>query len=117
MSFPYSANTVPTRNQMPFVVPQQRTAEVIPMPEPAPEPPPAVAMRRPSQEQGRALELLGRAIEYLVDEHNHYNRGEAVDSDAVRLLMQLNRAVFAECEVVLPWAVRLRQWMTSMVAA
>jgi hypothetical protein len=86
----------------------------------SPEPPtltPARAMRRPSPQQGRALELLGHAIEYLVDENLHRGRGEAMDSEAVQLLMRLNRGIFAECAVVMPLGSRLRSWMLAYMAA
>jgi hypothetical protein len=63
--------------------------------------------RRANQEQGRALETLGHAIEYLMDSRLY--AAEATDprsdAEAVNLLMGLSRAVFAECaEVTTLWA-------------
>jgi hypothetical protein len=86
-------------------------------PDPLKPPPPARALRRPTPQQGRALELLGHAIEYLLHEDRRYSRGESSGSDAVRLLMGLNRAIFAECEIVVPLGERLRSWMMSHTAA
>jgi len=60
--------------------------------------------RRPNKPQGRALEILGHAIEYLVDQQLH--RGSVAESQtfpsradapAIHILMRLSREVFAEC--------------------
>jgi hypothetical protein len=51
--------------------------------------------------QGRALELLGHAIEYLVDSQLHRGATQA-DGRAERILMRLSLEVFAECREVLP---------------
>ncbi len=59
--------------------------------------------RRPSPSQGRGLEVLGHAIEYLVD--SRMRRGvaaTAAELEAERRLMDLSRAVFAECPEVAP---------------
>jgi hypothetical protein len=59
--------------------------------------------RRVSHQAGRALEILGHAIEYLSDEFV-YEVGEftARDSalEAVQLLMSLNRQIYLECPEV-----------------
>jgi hypothetical protein len=59
-----------------------------------------VCQRRISPQAGRALEILGHAIEYLADEYMH-NAGRLCAHDgqveAVRLLMRLNRQVYFEC--------------------
>jgi hypothetical protein len=75
-----------------------------------------VIRRRPTPEQGRALEMLGHAVEYLVDSGLY--RGDQSDELAVQMLMRLNREVFAECAEVVPlrrrlrrrWADRLEAW-------
>ena len=58
--------------------------------------------RRPTREQGRSLELLGHAIEYLVD--SDLNGLAAIPStevsQAAQVLMRLSRQVFAECSEV-----------------
>src|ERR1700677_2678264 len=58
-----------------------------------------VRRRCPTMIQGRALETLGHAIEYLVDSRMHRDRGVScpADSEAEQILMRLSREVFAEC--------------------
>jgi len=56
--------------------------------------------RRITPQAGRALEVLGHAIEYLADEFVHRGGSfSAHDSqlEAVQLLMALNRQVYFEC--------------------
>jgi hypothetical protein len=58
--------------------------------------------RRIDPRAGRALEILGHAIEYLTDEYA-YETGSMQASngelDAVHLLMSLNRQIYYECPV------------------
>ena len=58
-----------------------------------------VISRRPTRTQGQALEALGHAIEYLID--NQMRRLDDQDwvdeGDAIRLLSGLSRLVFGEC--------------------
>lgn len=59
--------------------------------------------RRISPEAGRALEILGHAIEYLSDEYvEHAKELRASDSQvaAIQLLMRLNREIYFDCPVV-----------------
>jgi hypothetical protein len=67
--------------------------------------------RRISPEAGRALEILGHAIEYLADEYVH-SVGTFSASDpeveAIQLLMALNRQIYFECPAVPTWGERLR---------
>jgi hypothetical protein len=71
--------------------------------------------RRPTPQQGRALELLGHALEYLVDSRLYLTESDVSDNLAVQTLMRLNREVFAECAEVVPIGrrlrLRLRSWM------
>jgi hypothetical protein len=61
---------------------------------------------------GRALVILGHAIEYLADEFIHEggsftaNRGQV---DAIQILMALNREIYLAC----PEAPTLGQWFKS----
>ncbi|WP_213805774.1 hypothetical protein [Granulicella sp. dw_53] len=57
-------------------------------------------LRRPTPQQGRALELLGHAIEYLMDSYVIVvsANGSKDDREAIQLLMRLNMDVFSECE-------------------
>ncbi len=73
---------------------------------------PTYIRRRGSSEQGRALETLGHAVEYLVDSRMRFNDPQAApgERDAIELLMRLNRAVFSECPEVVPVSRRVRHW-------
>jgi hypothetical protein len=56
--------------------------------------------RRITSDAGRALEILGHAIEYLTDEFVQDDRAFNVKSEqlqAVQMLMALNRQVYFEC--------------------
>jgi len=70
--------------------------------------------RRATLEQGRALEALGHAVEYLVDSRmfqmGEHNRRD--EQEAVQILMRMSRAVFVEC----PEAVSLRRRVGRWVA-
>ncbi len=79
---------------------------------------PAYVRRRGSSEQGRALEILGHAVEYLVDSRLRFNDPQAAagERDAIELLMRLNRAVFSECPEVVPVSRRVRQWFASCLS-
>ncbi len=62
-------------------------------------------------EAGRALEILGHAIEYLADEFAH--DGKTPNShdpqvEAIQLLMGLNRQIYYECPVVSTLTERVR---------
>ena len=74
--------------------------------------------RRGTLEQGRALETLGHAVEYLVDSGMFHR--EAIDSKAndaaVQILMRASRAVFLECPEVVPVRRRVGQWGQRLVA-
>lgn len=72
--------------------------------------------RRPTQEQGRALEILAHAIEYLTDSELHTGEGEFSNDVlcATGILMDRSRAVFAECPEVLPLGQTFRQGLIRM---
>ena len=75
-----------------------------------------VIRRQPTMIQGRALETLGHAIEYLVDSRMHRDQGlsSQADGEAEQVIMRLNRAVFAECPEVTPGGALgswLRLWL------
>jgi hypothetical protein len=63
-----------------------------------------VLRRRPSPSQGRALEALGHAIEYLIDMRMRRDSDASplADMEAEQLMMRLNREVFSECREVVP---------------
>jgi hypothetical protein len=61
------------------------------------------ARRRIDPRAGHALEILGHAIDYLIDEYRH--EGMPISSckaqeEAVKMLMALNRQVYFECPFV-----------------
>jgi hypothetical protein len=68
--------------------------------------------RRITPQAGRALEILGHAIEYLTDEFVHQglepSAGEA-QLQAVQMLMALNRQIYFECPEVPTWGDRCRK--------
>ncbi|MGB0065408.1 MAG: hypothetical protein WBP85_13250 [Terracidiphilus sp.] len=73
-----------------------------------------VRRRRISPEAGRAIEILGHAIEYLTDEFVHAGgsfSGPDPQVEAVELLMSLNRKIYFECPEVTGFADRLRAWV------
>jgi len=56
--------------------------------------------KRITPEAGRALEILGHAIDYLTDEYVHEKKNlSSTDAQvaAILLLMELNRRVYFEC--------------------
>lgn len=71
--------------------------------------------RRSSVQQGRALEILGHAVEYLVDSRMFLVDQPATraDAEATQILMLLSREVFFECAAVVPPARRLRLWIAE----
>jgi hypothetical protein len=79
------------------------------------EPQPFVR-RRLSPEGGRALEILGHAIEYLADEYavDLRNKGPLGKTDprieAIQVLKALNRAIYFSGTEIQPAFGRLRRW-------
>lgn len=69
----------------------------------------ALRKRRISPEAGRALEILGHAIDYLTDEYI-YRGGQFRPGDpeleALDILMAANRAIYFECPEVPSFAAR-----------
>lgn len=74
--------------------------------------------RRPDPYQGRALEKLGHAIEYLVDSRMSARDSQTTraDAEAVDILMGLSRCVFSECEEIVPASQRFKAWMMRLVS-
>jgi hypothetical protein len=76
-----------------------------------------VIRRKISPTDGRALELLGHAIEYLTDEYalSAAQAGtlETVDPrvEAVQTLMTLNRQVYYACPEIQPLLRRIGRWV------
>ncbi|SEB37811.1 hypothetical protein [Terriglobus roseus] len=62
-----------------------------------------VIRRRTTPTQGRALEILGHAVEYLADSRLYEQIENPSDGAAIRTLMSCSRKVFAECELIQSW--------------
>jgi hypothetical protein len=77
-----------------------------------------IIRRQPTMQQGKALETLGRAVEYLIDSRLHMNAETAspADVEAGQILMRLNRAVFAQCREIVPFGTAFRLWLRRMLA-
>jgi hypothetical protein len=63
----------------------------------------SVCRRRISPQAGRALEILGHAIDYITDEYVHHGgqfRSGDPELQAVQLLTAANRAIYFECPQV-----------------
>lgn len=75
---------------------------------------PAGRPRKIGREAGRALEILGHAIEYLADEYA-LGGGPISPSDpavrAMRILMERNREIYFACPVVLTLGARWRAFL------
>lgn len=71
--------------------------------------------RRGNMAQGKALEILGHALEYLQDSRMFLINEPATreDAEAVQLLASLSRQVFAECAEVKPLSRRWRDWIVG----
>lgn len=67
--------------------------------------------RRPTLEQGMALEKIAHAIEYLL--LAQIWEDEEKDRTAVKILMHASRQVFAECEEMIPLRKRFIQWVSA----
>lgn len=70
--------------------------------------------RRISSEAGRALEILGHAIEYLIDQYTHEGGSFSADDprvQAVLMLMAVNRQVYFECPEAPTFQQRLRSFL------
>ncbi len=76
---------------------------------PASEPRRSPVRRRTTPQQGRAREVLGHAIEYLVDSRLFETWESPADAEAVQLLMGCSREVFANCVEVMPWHQRVQR--------
>ena len=75
--------------------------------------------RRISPEAGRALEMLGHAIEYLADEftlecmttRRPVAAGTHPQLKAIELLMSRNREIYFSCPELPTFGERLRSWL------
>jgi hypothetical protein len=77
-----------------------------------------VIRRRSSPEQGLAIQILGNAVDHLLNSRMFLidEPPSQADADAIHILMRLKRAVFSECEQVTATNRSLREWMTRALA-
>lgn len=77
--------------------------------------------RRLSAEGGRALEILGHAIEYLADEYANdlADKGPLGNADpriaAIQILKGLNRAIYYSGTEAKPVFGRMKRWLGSRI--
>jgi hypothetical protein len=74
--------------------------------------------RRITPERGRALEKLGHAIEYLVDEqfHEGFPTQTSDHPEAVQLLMELRRKVYMEAPEIVSLGERVRLLLSALLS-
>lgn len=71
-------------------------------------------VRRPTPQQGLALEILGHSIEYLIDSNFYHQRATLpAVKEAIAILKQSNREVFARAPEVIPARSRAARWIRS----
>jgi hypothetical protein len=78
--------------------------------------------RQLSPEEGRALEILGHAIEYLADEYcaDAQPKGRLGNADprieAIQTLKSLNRSIYYSAAEVEPAFSRMKRWVLGTLA-
>ena len=73
---------------------------------------------RPGASQGRALQTLGHAIEYLVGSQPALNSASSQeDREAGRILRRLSHEVFTDFREAVPVARGLRHWLRKLLTA
>ena len=105
-SLPFLVPSVPS---LPRLVPAPLTQPLAPR---ATTSPLRIVRRRPTQQQGRALETLGHAIEYLVDSRMFLveEPRTPAEAEAVQLLSRSSREIFQSCAEIVSVSQRLRLW-------
>ena len=82
---------------------------------PAPASPSRAARRRPTESQGRGLEILGHAIEYLVDSRQFEADSLFLitEKQAIATLAHASRSLYQECAVIVPMRQRFASWIVG----
>jgi hypothetical protein len=73
-----------------------------------------IKSRRITPQAGRALEILGHAIEYLTDEFVHREGTLSANNaqlEAVQMLMAVNRQIYYDCPEAVGLSERLRTFL------
>jgi len=79
---------------------------------------PTARRRRIDRESGRALEILGHAIEYLADEYAFRSTSMSASDapvKAIQMLMAVNRKIYLECPEVPSLGDRCRALVQAFV--
>lgn len=101
---------------LPFLVSGSSASQQLgALPSRTPIGPSRTVRRRPDMLQGRALESLGHAIEYLIDSRM-FEVGQShtsADAEAVQILSRSSREVFATCPEIVPVHQRFKQWASD----
>jgi hypothetical protein len=112
---------------MPLAATPASFPEIIPPPRPAshrvasarstPTLSAAAVCRQTGKKEGMALEVLGHAVEYLIDSRMFltsmpYTRSE---EEAVQLLMGCSRRVFEGCPEIVPMKARVSRWVRGLM--
>ena len=72
--------------------------------------------RRPSTEQGRGLEKLGHAIEYLTDMNAHPGTPESASRfEAYQILSTASMTIFEQCAPVVSFSEKLRKHIAHVL--
>jgi hypothetical protein len=74
----------------------------------------ALRQRRIAPSKGKALEILGHAIDYLADGYarrDEFSNDGDPELEAMRLLMERNREIYFSCPEVPSLRERLASWL------
>lgn len=101
----------------PFLVPHPSRVpgNVVALPAPGSAERARLIRRRPTREQGQGLEVLGHALEYLVDTRMFVYRepNTKADAEAIHILSRCSRELFATCAEVVPLRERVKVWLSE----
>jgi hypothetical protein len=101
----------------PFLVPRSSVSQnrIIPMPARTAAATSRIVRRRPDRQQGQALEILGHALEYLVDSRMYLSKEPKTraDAEAIHILSRCSREVFATCPEVVSLRQRVKSWVSA----
>lgn len=108
-----STSPMPT----PFLVPSPSRPQgnVVSMPKNGSAERARLIRRRPTREQGQGLEVLGHALEYLVDTRMFIYRepNTKADAEAIHILSRCSRELFSTCVEIVPIRQRVKTWLAE----
>lgn len=77
-----------------------------------------ILQRKTSYDAGRGLEILGHAIEYVIDESILNDKDSSyrhAQREAVELMMALDREIHSGCPIIPPFRERLLWWSRRII--